>query len=201
MTEHPSVRHGSVTRLQGDWLLAARVTWVAIAAWALALFVISLPAYYRLLQLPCTGTTACQLNGALTPAGMHTLQAFGFSPSGYVAYTITLNIVLVVVWSAVGFVIFWRRSDEWMALLVAALRPLLFLLLLLAACGAPPPSGRQATPTPGKTITPVRTVMPTPLRLPPSLCPRHRPLVLQRERSALPSCHRSHWETIPTLSI
>ena len=107
------------TRLQGRWLLAARVVWVAIVVWALALCAISLPAFYQSLQVPCTSTIACQLNGALTPAGIRTLQALGISSSAYAAYNIVLLIFLVVVWSVVGFIIFWRRSDEWIALLVA----------------------------------------------------------------------------------
>lgn len=95
----------SSTRLQGRWLLAARVMWVAIVAWALALCVISLPAYSRLLQIPCTSTVACQLDGALTPAGVRTLHMIGLSLSTYAAYNIVFGMVLVVVWSAVGFVI------------------------------------------------------------------------------------------------
>ena len=69
--------------------------------------------------MPCIGTAACQLDGALTPAGVRTLHAIGLSLSAYAAYNIVFVMILVVVWSAVGFVLFWRRSDEWMALLVA----------------------------------------------------------------------------------
>lgn len=54
--------------------------------------------------------------------------------------------------------------------LVAFISPLLFLLLLLAACGASPPSGRQPTPTPGKTSSPGRTATsePTTVPMPPT---------------------------------
>ena len=107
------------THLRGRWLLAVRVVWMAIVVWALTLCAISLPAFYQRLQVPCTSTVACQLNGALTPAGIRTLQTLGISSSAYAAYNIVLLIFLVVVWSAVGFIIFWRRSDEWIALLVA----------------------------------------------------------------------------------
>jgi hypothetical protein len=107
------------TRLHGRWLLAARVTWVALVGLALALCILGLPAYYQRIQVPCIGTVACQLDGALTPAGVRALQTIGVSLSAYAAYNIALLLVLVVVWSTVGFVIFWRRSDEWIALLVA----------------------------------------------------------------------------------
>ena len=45
--ERSGAHSGSGIRLKGRWLLAARLTWLVIAAWALALFVISLPAYYQ----------------------------------------------------------------------------------------------------------------------------------------------------------
>lgn len=115
----PGTRQGPEVRLQGAWLILARVAWVVIAAWALALCVTSLPSYYQRLQIPCTSTIACQLDGALTPAGIRTLHTLGLSLGAYAAYNIVLLIFLVVVWSVVGFVIFWRRSDEWIALLVA----------------------------------------------------------------------------------
>ena len=109
----------SSARLQGRWLLAARVAWVALVASSLALCILGLPAYYQRIQVPCIGTAACQLDGALTPTGVRTLHAIGLSLSAYAAYNIVFVMVLVAVWSAVGFVLFWRRSDEWMALLVA----------------------------------------------------------------------------------
>jgi hypothetical protein len=60
----------SSARLQGRWLLAARVAWVALVASSLALCILGLPAYYQRIQVPCIGTAACQLDGALTPAGV-----------------------------------------------------------------------------------------------------------------------------------
>lgn len=107
------------TRLQGRWLLLARVGWLLLVLPALALFVGSLPAYYMRLQMPCVGIVACSLNGSLSATGMRALLAAGISPGGYAAYTITLTLIIALLWSAVGLVIFWRRSDDWMALLTA----------------------------------------------------------------------------------
>ncbi|HLW00344.1 MAG TPA: hypothetical protein VKT82_16885 [Ktedonobacterales bacterium] len=109
----------SDTRLRGRWLVMARVAWVLLVACTLALFFASLPAYDARLQTPCVGAVACNLNGTLTATGMRTLQAAGFSLSGYAGYTVALNIIGVLIWSAVGMIIFWRRSDDWLALLVA----------------------------------------------------------------------------------
>jgi hypothetical protein len=111
--------NASGTRLQGRSLLAARVAWMAIVVFGFVLGIISLPIYYQRIQVPCTSTAACQLNGALTPAGVHTLQAIGVSLNSYAIYNVVFGMVLVVIWSAVGLIIFWRRSVEWIALLVA----------------------------------------------------------------------------------
>lgn len=107
------------TRLRGPWLSAARVGWLLVVIGALAFFAGSLPAYYARLQMPCSDPITCQLNGALTAEGIQTLLAAGISPSDYATYTIVLNIAAVLLWSAVGFMIFLRRSDDWVALLVA----------------------------------------------------------------------------------
>ena len=117
--ECPDSRYESETRLQGRRLVLAQLGWLLLVAPTLALFVGSLPVYYTRLQVPCVGVVACSLNGALSAAGFRALQAVGFSPSGYAAYTIVLTLVITLLWSAVGLVIFWRRSDDWVALLTA----------------------------------------------------------------------------------
>jgi hypothetical protein len=118
------------TRLRGRWLRLARIAWVVVGLFTLSLFVGSLPAYFLRLQVPCMGAAACNLNGVLDAAGIRTLQMAGFSLRGYAAYTITLTLAIALIWVAVGLVIFWRRSDEGLALLVA-------LALVLSPAGLP----------------------------------------------------------------
>ena len=107
------------TRLNGRWLVVARVGWLVVVILTIALFVGSLPAYALSLQMPCLGPVACSVNGALSIAQIQGLQAAGFSLGDYAAYTIALTISIVLIWSSVGLLIFWRRSDDWLALLVA----------------------------------------------------------------------------------
>ncbi len=57
----------------------------------------------------------------------------------------------------------YTRSYSHGQQLVAFISALLLLGLTLAACGAQPTSGRQGTPTPGKTITPAGIGTPTPI--------------------------------------
>ena len=82
----------------------------------------------------------------LTSAQIQGLHAAGFSLGDYAAYTIALTISSVLIWSCVGLLIFWRRSDDWLALLVA-------LTLILFNTGA-----QDSAPTALALTSPVWTV-------------------------------------------
>jgi len=82
-----------------------------------ALFLARLPAYYTALQTVCTGA-ACG-SAQPTPDSAQALQKLGLSVSAYAAFTLALTLALAFVCFTLGAVIFWRKSDDWMALLVA----------------------------------------------------------------------------------
>jgi hypothetical protein len=103
------------TRLRGRRLILARVTWVAVVTLLVALFLATLPAYYRALQTVCTGATCGP--GQATPDSAQALQKLGLSVGTYATFILTLTIALAFVCFVVSAVIFWRRSDDWMALL------------------------------------------------------------------------------------
>src|SRR6266581_753712 len=105
------------TRLRGRRLILARVGWVAAVALIVALFLAMLPAYYTLLQTICTGTTCAIWQP--TPGSALALQKLGLSTGTYATFTLTLTLASALVCFTVGAVIFWRRSDDWMALLGA----------------------------------------------------------------------------------
>src|SRR5215210_8853727 len=113
------------------WLLLARTAWVAVAVVALGQFVISVPARYDQLANPTARVGAA-------------LAELGLSTGGYALYNVTLDTVFVSVFAAVAIVIFWRRSDAPMALLVATMLvvwgPLngLFVLTPSATAGSYP---------------------------------------------------------------
>src|ERR687890_146983 len=94
--------------LCGSWLLLARVVWVAAALGALGQFVISVPARYSQLANPTAGVRAA-------------LTELGLSAGGYALYNVSLDAVFVSIFAVVAIVIFWRRSDDPMALLVATM--------------------------------------------------------------------------------
>jgi hypothetical protein len=81
---------------------------VAVAFVALGSFVISVPARYAQLASPTAGVRAA-------------LAELGLSAGGYALYNVTLDAVFVSVFAVVAIVIFWRRSDDPMALLVATM--------------------------------------------------------------------------------
>jgi len=118
MTE--SREQHSYTRLQGRWLLLARVGWVALVVLTLAIFFASLPVYVALLQTPCAGI-ACRNEALLTPEQASVLKETGLFPGVYAAYTVAFTIATMVVYFMVSTVIVWRRSEDRMALIVALL--------------------------------------------------------------------------------
>ena len=105
------------TRLRGRRLILARVVWVAVVTLIAAFFLVRLPAYYTLLQTICTGATCGSAQS--TPDFAQAMQRLGLSVSAYAAFTLALTLALAFLCFTLGAVIFWRRSDDWMALLGA----------------------------------------------------------------------------------
>ena len=130
------------TRLRGRWLLVARVGWIVVVILALALFVGGLPTFYALIQPPCMTAAACNLFGSLSPEQFRAMQSTGFSAHDIATFYFSLSIALVVIWAAVGLLIFWRRSDDWLALLVA----LALVLFNVGQQSGPPTALALASP-------------------------------------------------------
>ena len=81
---------------------------MAVAVVALGQFVISVPARFAQLAHPTAGVRAA-------------LAEIGISAGGYALYNVILDTVFVSVFAVVAIVIFWRRSEDPMALLVATM--------------------------------------------------------------------------------
>jgi hypothetical protein len=106
--------------LRGRWLLLARVAWLAVALLAVGLFAAGIPPHFAELQTACTrGADVCSERGLLASDQVQELQALGLSTGFYATYTVALKIVSTLVWCTAGAVIFWRKSEDRMALLVA----------------------------------------------------------------------------------
>ena len=105
------------TRLQGRWLVLARVVWFILVALALFVFIASFPVYISQLYSVCNGITCG--TGQLTPQSLEILRNLGLSIGSYVAINVVLTIIQVFIWFTVGGVLVWRKSNDWLALLVA----------------------------------------------------------------------------------
>jgi hypothetical protein len=94
------------------WLFLARVGWLVVVVVALGLFFGSIPEQYRSL----INFEDPDLAPGTARAG---LEAAGISTGFYAMYLLSLNVPSAMVWAGIGVVIFWRRSDNWMALLTS----------------------------------------------------------------------------------
>jgi hypothetical protein len=83
----------SSTRLQGRWLALLRLTWIILSIFTLLLFIVSLPVYFSSQLKLYTG--------------------------GYAVFLLSLGIFVALVWFTVALLIFWRKSNDWLALLVS----------------------------------------------------------------------------------
>src|SRR5215471_9773192 len=118
-TRHSDRSGAPDTRLRGRKLILARVTWVAVVSLIVVSFLAMLPAYYTALQTVCTGGMATCGGAQPTPDSAQALQKLGLSVGIYAAFILALTLALALLCFTLGAVIFWRRSDDWMALLVA----------------------------------------------------------------------------------
>lgn len=100
-------------------LIVARTLWLALVIPAVGLFAASLPVYYAQIQKPCIDVATCNLTGALTSRGLQELHALGLTASSYATLLVFFFTIIVAIWSGIGFLIFWRRPNEWFALFSA----------------------------------------------------------------------------------
>ena len=114
-----AVSNTATTHITGSWLIIARTVWLMLVVSGLGLFVASLPTYYQQLQRACVDPVTCNLYGSLTAQSLAALTTTGLTISGYAAFITIFLTIIVAIWSGVGFLIFWRRSDDWLALLSA----------------------------------------------------------------------------------
>jgi hypothetical protein len=100
----------------------ARAAWVVVAVTALAIILFSIPSSYEHYRSVCTAAAEVCSERAVhqaTPEGVRALQDVGLSLRSYALLNVIVDKVFQLVWLAVGALIFWRRSDDRMALLTS----------------------------------------------------------------------------------
>jgi signal transduction histidine kinase len=140
------------TRVSGSWLLVARSIWVMLALLSVGWFIVSTLVYYLDLHGFQAGVYERLTHTTAVVSGYSAI-IFQYAP--FTGINAPLNIALMTVlaplWIAVGMVIFWRRSDDWIALFAALVlvlagsnfSPTSYVLTL--ACGATSPLGILGT--------------------------------------------------------
>jgi hypothetical protein len=109
--------HTADTRLHGRWLVLARAAWALLSSGTLLAFAFRLPVYLTLLQTVCTGT-GC-LPGQPAPDTAATLHGLGLSLGSYVTFTLVLTLASMLLACTMSGLLAWRKSNDWLALLVA----------------------------------------------------------------------------------
>jgi hypothetical protein len=108
--------------MHGRSLFLARLAWVVVAGTALAIVVFSVPSSYEYYSSVCTaapGVCSEQAVDQATPEGVGALRDTGLSVRSYAISNVVVDKVFQLVWFAVGALIFWRRSDDRVALLTS----------------------------------------------------------------------------------
>ncbi len=109
--------HELNTQLTGLRLRIGRTVWIALAFLALTLFVAGISPRYDELRVACAGDECPVL--ALSSREIAALNEVRLSPEFYAAYQVGIEIIYAIVFTLLAGVIFWRRSDDWMGMLVS----------------------------------------------------------------------------------
>jgi hypothetical protein len=106
------------TRLHGRWLALMRVTWVVVVVLSVGLFIVGVPFSYAASQAICA-TAPCNTTNQLTLDQAHELKHLGLSLDFYALFSTVLAIIFEIGYVATGVLIFWRKSDERVALVAS----------------------------------------------------------------------------------
>ncbi len=111
------------TRLSGTRLLLARGVWIVLMLLFCGFYLAALLVYYVQFHGFQEGVYAHLLSTPAIVSGYDVITSLYLRSAGGV--TLTLITLLSPCWFAVSLLIFWRRSDDWMALYIS-----LFLVML-----------------------------------------------------------------------
>ncbi|MGO8951197.1 MAG: hypothetical protein ACLQUY_26795 [Ktedonobacterales bacterium] len=109
---------GGIPLQQWYQRVIARGLWLAIAAAAIFLFIAAMPFHAEHLHVLCQSILC---NSSQTPSQVsHELHKVGLTSGFFTTYTIVIESIFGLAYLGIAALIFWRKSDDLMALLVAA---------------------------------------------------------------------------------
>lgn len=113
----PPASAGAHTRLSGRALVIVRSAWLILSGLSLVLLAMDVRLYAAVLQTTCV--RAICPSTQLTPAGARVVAHLGWSLPVYGRVVIIDTLLVIAIFYAVAVFLAWRRSDDWLALLVA----------------------------------------------------------------------------------
>ena len=102
--------------LRGRSLVLARTTWVVLVLLTFGVFIASIPPHFG--QLMAVSDES-QMWLQISPAQEHALLNLGLSVRSYAMYMLVLQMIVVAGFLGLSLLIFWRRSDDGMAIFVS----------------------------------------------------------------------------------
>ena len=104
------------TSLYGRSLILARIVWIVMVVLSLTISLVDIPLQFARLHIVCVGSDCGQ---QLTASIVQDLHKLNLSIDFFAVCVVMLEFGFYFVWVVVAFVILWRKSNDWMALLVA----------------------------------------------------------------------------------
>lgn len=105
------------TRLKGQWVWLGRSIWVILATTTIIAFIIAIPIRFQLLNTVCNADCTTM---QISEEGLKNIEdSLGLSLSAYAVIINSKEILLGLVYIIAGVVIFWRRSDDWLVILIS----------------------------------------------------------------------------------
>jgi hypothetical protein len=107
-------------RMYGYRLVIVRLMCLSLCVLSVGLFVASIPSFFAYLHILCMDTAAtCSTSSQLAQDDVIRLHQLGLSIDFFATYTIVLAIIFALGYWFVAAFLFWRKSDDRMALLAA----------------------------------------------------------------------------------
>jgi signal transduction histidine kinase len=112
LSQTNKIENNARTTLRGAWLWLARAAWVLIGGAALVVYAMLVP---LILRDNSYGSWQVEQSAALFGINIYS-RAFDF----YALFFLGLRYLALAIFLGVAFYIFWRKSNDWMAMLVSA---------------------------------------------------------------------------------
>jgi len=113
-------QYEAITRLYGYRLVLVQLVCLTLCVLSVGLFVADIPSFVAHLHLLCMGTAAaCYTHGQLTPGDVRRLYELGLSKDFFAIYLIVIMSILALGYWLVAAFLFWRKSNNRLALLAA----------------------------------------------------------------------------------